>query len=308
MNSSLTNANIRGVLLDIEGTTTPISFVHEILFPYARAHVRDYLTAHSGSAETFADLSRLREEHAADLARNLSPPPLSQEPRSVELDSIAAYVHWLIDLDRKSPGLKSLQGRIWQKGYLDGSLKAPLFADVVPALLVLVARVKISTSSGEKLLPLESVFLGPGKTVMERGDILTEIIIPPASVNLRGEYIKFSPREMMDLAYVGVAVALVTDGDDNVCREAVIALGAVAPVPMRARRAEAVLINNVINEESAERAGVAASDECAPISDVRSSAAYRRHMVRVNTKRAILNAASGRPENLPWLARRERRY
>ena len=181
-------------------------------------------------------------------------------------------------------------------------------ADVVPALLVLVARVKISTSSGEKLLPLESVFLGPGKTVIERGDILTEIIIPPASVNLRGEYIKFSPREMMDLAYVGVAVALVTDGDDNVCREAVIALGAVAPVPIRARRAEAVLINNVINEESAERAGVAASDECAPISDVRSSAAYRRHMVRVNTKRAILNAASGRPENLPWLARRERRY
>jgi len=68
MNSSLTNASIRGVLLDIEGTTTPISFVHEILFPYARAHVRDYLEAHSDSAETFADLSRLREEHDADLA------------------------------------------------------------------------------------------------------------------------------------------------------------------------------------------------------------------------------------------------
>ena len=134
MNSSLTNASIRGVLLDIEGTTTPISFVHEILFPYARAHVRDYLTAHSDSAETIADLSRLREEHAADLARNLSPPLLIEGSLSVELDSIAAYVHWLIDLDRKSPGLKSLQGRIWQQGYLDGSLKAPLFADVVPAL------------------------------------------------------------------------------------------------------------------------------------------------------------------------------
>ena len=132
--SFLTSADIRGVLLDIEGTTTPISFVHEILFPYARAHVRDYLTAHFDSAETIADLSMLREEHDADLARNLSPPPLSQEPRSVELDSIAAYVHWLIDLDRKSPGLKSLQGRIWQQGYLDGSLRAPLFADVVPAL------------------------------------------------------------------------------------------------------------------------------------------------------------------------------
>src|SRR5438270_13996812 len=91
MNSSLTNARIRGVLLDIEGTTTPISFVHEILFPYARGHVRDYLTSHSDSAETVADLSRLRAEHAADLARNLSPPLLIEGSLSVELDSIAAY-------------------------------------------------------------------------------------------------------------------------------------------------------------------------------------------------------------------------
>jgi len=181
-------------------------------------------------------------------------------------------------------------------------------ADVVPALLVLQAQVKISTSDGEKRVPLESIFLGPGKTIMQPGDLLTEITIPPAHANLRGEYIKFSPREMMDLAYVGVAVALVTDGNSNVCREARIALGAVSPFPMRARKAEAVLLNADINEDSAERAGEAASGECAPISDVRASAAYRRHMVRVNTRRAILNAACGRPENLPWVARRERRY
>jgi carbon-monoxide dehydrogenase medium subunit len=181
-------------------------------------------------------------------------------------------------------------------------------ADVVPSLLVLQAQVKISTTNGEKQVPLESFFLGPGKTVMGPGDILTEIIIPPAPVNLRGEYIKFSPREMMDLAYVGVAVALVTEGNDNVCREARIALGAVSPVPMRARKAEAVLVNADINEDSAERAGEAAASECAPISDVRASAAYRRQMVRVNTRRAILNAACGRPEDLPWVARRERRY
>ncbi len=181
-------------------------------------------------------------------------------------------------------------------------------ADVVPALLVLQAQVNISTSDGEKRVPLESFFLGPGKTIMQPGDLLTEITIPPAPANLRGEYIKFSPREMMDLAYVGVAVALVMGENDNVCREARIALGAVSPFPMRARKAEAVLLNADIKEESAERAGQAASEECAPISDVRSSAAYRRHMVRVNTRRAILNAACGRPENLPWVARRERRY
>jgi len=181
-------------------------------------------------------------------------------------------------------------------------------ADVVPALLVLQAQVKISTAKGTQEVPLESAFLGPGKTIMAPGDILTEIMIPPAPVTLRGEYIKFSPREMMDLAYVGVAAVIVIEGNDKVCREARIALGAVSPVPMRARKAEAVLINHVINEESAERAGEIASTECSPISDVRASAEYRRHMVRVNTKRAILNAASGRPENLPWSARRERRY
>jgi carbon-monoxide dehydrogenase medium subunit len=181
-------------------------------------------------------------------------------------------------------------------------------ADVVPALLVLQAQIKISTAKGTQQVPLESVFVGPGKTIMAPGDILTEIIIPPAPANLRGEYIKFSPREMMDLAYVGVAVAIVIEGNDKVCRDARIALGAVSPTPLRARKAEAVLMNHAINEESAERAGEIASTECSPISDVRASAEYRRHMVRVNTKRAILNAASGRPENLPWAARKERRY
>ena len=96
-------------------------------------------------------------------------------------------------------------------------------ADVVPALLVLQTQVKVSTADGEKQVPLETVFLGPGKTIMSPGDILTEIIIPPAPATLRGEYIKFSPREMMDLAYVGVAIAIVIEGDDKVCRDARIA-------------------------------------------------------------------------------------
>jgi carbon-monoxide dehydrogenase medium subunit len=181
-------------------------------------------------------------------------------------------------------------------------------ADVVPALLVLQTQVRISTAKGLQQVPLETVFVGPGKTVMTAGDILTEIIIPPAPANLRGEYIKFSPREMMDLAYVGVAAAIVIEGSDNVCRDARIALGAVSPIPLRARKAEAALMNQPLNEENAERAGEIASAECSPISDVRASAEYRRHMVRVNTKRAILNAAGGRPGNLSWASRRERRY
>jgi enolase-phosphatase E1 len=76
----------------------------------------------------------LREEHAADIEQGVAPPPLIDEPREVQLESFTRYVHWLIDQDRKSTGLKSLQGKIWKQGYLDGSLRAPLFADVLPAL------------------------------------------------------------------------------------------------------------------------------------------------------------------------------
>lgn len=181
-------------------------------------------------------------------------------------------------------------------------------ADVAPALLVLEATAKIWGLDGERTVPLEEFFVGPGTTVMQRDELLTELTIPPTPPDLLGEYIKFSPREMMDLAYIGVAVTLVLDGNDKRCRHVRIALGAVSPTPIRARKAEALLLNQTLTEELAERAGEQASQECKPISDVRSSAEYRREMVRVNTKRALLNAAPARPEALSWLVRRDRRY
>src|SRR5882724_10731132 len=144
MISSLATEGIRAVLLDIEGTTTPISFVHEVLFSYARSQVRNFLTEHFGSAELLADLEQLREENAADVKHGLQPPALDDVdvnvdvdvdgPRDAEIDSLAEYVGWLIDRDRKSTGLKSLQGKIWKQGYSDGTLKAELFAEVAPAL------------------------------------------------------------------------------------------------------------------------------------------------------------------------------
>jgi len=142
MISSLATEGIRGVLLDIEGTTTPIAFVHEVLFSYARSQVRNFLTEHFGSAELLADLQQLREEHATDVKHGLQPPALDNVdvdvdvdgPRDAEIGSVAEYVSWLIDRDRKSTGLKSLQGKIWKQGYSDGTLKAELFADVAPAL------------------------------------------------------------------------------------------------------------------------------------------------------------------------------
>jgi len=118
-----TPKTLRAILLDIEGTTTPISFVHEVLFPYARLHLSTYLQQHSDSPEVLADLACLRQEHVADITAGQQPPPLVEQ-----------YVYWLIDRDRKSPALKSLQGKIWQQGYEDGSLLAPVFEDVRPAI------------------------------------------------------------------------------------------------------------------------------------------------------------------------------
>lgn len=159
MTSRPETAGIRGILLDIEGTTTPIAFVHEVLFPYVRARVRNYLAAHFGSAEVLADLARLREEHVLDVKQDSNTPALINGPRNAEIDSIVAYIHWLMDRDRKFMGLKSLQGKIWRRGYLEGILKAPVFADVLPALKRWRrAGLKISIFSSGSVLAQQLLF------------------------------------------------------------------------------------------------------------------------------------------------------
>jgi enolase-phosphatase E1 len=126
---------IRGVVLDIEGTTTPIAFVYDNLFNYSRTHVRDYLERFFDTDAVRSDVQLLREEHAEDVSKAEQPPPPLAGPGSQdEIDSLATYVNWLIDLNRKSTGLKSLQGKIWHEGYADGTLRAQVFPDVAPAL------------------------------------------------------------------------------------------------------------------------------------------------------------------------------
>ena len=133
MTISLSAQNIRGLLLDIEGTTTPIAFVYDVLFPFARAHLKDYLSHHLTSEDVRLDVELLRKEHAKDEANQFSPPPIS-ESADTEMESIVHYVHWLMDCDRKSTGLKSLQGKIWEEGYRSGALKSEVFPDVPGAL------------------------------------------------------------------------------------------------------------------------------------------------------------------------------
>jgi len=131
---SLSAHSVHGILLDIEGTTTPIQFVYHALFPFSRAHLKDYLRDNADSEELRRDLLMLREEHRDDMANGLAPPKWVDEPPDAQIESVAHYVFWLMDRDRKSTALKSLQGKIWQQGYLRGELKGQVFDDVPLAL------------------------------------------------------------------------------------------------------------------------------------------------------------------------------
>ncbi|MGH9349647.1 MAG: acireductone synthase [Vicinamibacterales bacterium] len=122
---------IGAIVLDIEGTTTPIAFVRDVLFPYARRHLREHLKQHGDSAALRAVVAALRREWADDVARG-DAPPIGDE--SEDALAVAAYVEWLMDRDRKSPPLKLLQGYIWEAGYRSGALVADVFPDVRPAL------------------------------------------------------------------------------------------------------------------------------------------------------------------------------
>jgi enolase-phosphatase E1 len=121
---------VRTILLDIEGTTTPLAFVHHTLFPYARSHIADFLEQHRASPDVRADLAGLRQEYLADVKAALNPPALGYDSPPSQLESTVAYIEWLMARDRKSTALKSLQGKIWEEGYQSSTLLAPVFDDV----------------------------------------------------------------------------------------------------------------------------------------------------------------------------------
>jgi len=161
-------------------------------------------------------------------------------------------------------------------------------ADTLPPLIADGARLKIYGPTGERELLLEQFFTGPGRTVLGTAEIVTEIIIPPPPPHTGKCYIKHGRRKAMELATVGVAASLTLENDR--CQTVRIVLGAVAPTPIRATQAEAVLHNMQINQALIGTAAQTAMNESTPISDVRASAGYRREMVRVLTQRAIAQA------------------
>jgi CO/xanthine dehydrogenase FAD-binding subunit len=160
-------------------------------------------------------------------------------------------------------------------------------ADMAPGLLVMDSLVKVTGPSGDREMPLEDFFIGPGRVNLGKGEMLTEIHVPFPPANTKQLYLKHSVRRAMDIAIVGVAVSLSFEEETGVCRKARITLGAVASTPVRAKRTEEIILGKRLSGIPLSAVGDMVSQEVAPITDVRGSAGYRSEMVSKLTIKAI---------------------
>jgi CO/xanthine dehydrogenase FAD-binding subunit len=159
-------------------------------------------------------------------------------------------------------------------------------ADSAPALLVLDADVTVAGTNGQRRMPLTEFFVGPRKTCLEPHELLVDIRIPKANLGKPSLFLKFGLRKGQALALVNAAAALWLD-DTGAIAEPRISLGAVAPTPIRAPKAEAVLAGQKPTDELLTEAAEIAVTECKPIDDFRASADYRRHLVKTMTYRCL---------------------
>jgi CO/xanthine dehydrogenase FAD-binding subunit len=187
-------------------------------------------------------------------------------------------------------------------------------ADTVAPLLVLGSQIKLKSSRSERTIPIEHFFIGPNETVLQHGEILTEISIPKPLPNTGSSYWKHQRRQALDLPILGVAVlvsldkAIVTcsdllctaspistvlhslEGDEVVCEEIRIALGVAAPTPMRAFKAEKLLRGKKISDELLNEVAEAVAKEAQPRDSIRGEAWYRRDMIKVFVKRMAMKS------------------
>ncbi len=164
--------------------------------------------------------------------------------------------------------------------------------DTLPALLAFEAQCRIVGPEGERWAPLEEFFTGPGSTILRRGEILAELRLPTPPRDTGSLYIKHSPRGAMDIATVGVASVVSLQDRGQVCADVKIALGAVAPTPVRARSAEELLRGQTITPELLTAAASEAQRSATPIDDVRGSAAHRSDIAGVLVERTLTQAVA----------------
>lgn len=163
-------------------------------------------------------------------------------------------------------------------------------ADTSPPLLALEATAVVASADGKREVPIGELWTGPGEIALKPGELVKEFRLPEPPPNTGSVYVRHTPRKQMDIAVVGVAVGL-TLGDGDRIERARVALGAVAPTVIRATKTEDALEGNAAGDSLFADAAETAASEASPISDVRGSAEFRSHIVRVTVERCLAEAA-----------------
>ncbi|MBI3303951.1 MAG: xanthine dehydrogenase family protein subunit M [Deltaproteobacteria bacterium] len=193
------------------------------------------------------------------------------------------------------PGLVETAGligsvQIQSRSSLGGNLcNGSPAADTTPALIALGAVCHIAGPKGTRTVAVEDFVLSPGRTVLQPDELLVEFRIPAPKPHSSDCYLRFIPRNEMDIAVVGVGASVTLHGDT--CTAARIALGAVAPTPLFAKEAGASLVGKPLNDAAIAAAAALAQQIATPISDMRGTAEYRTHLIGVLTRRTLKTAA-----------------
>lgn len=239
----------------------------------------------TASARMLVDLTRIAEckgiEQTTDGLRFGS---LVTHTEIMESDLVRRHAPSMIDAART---IGAVQTR--NLGTLGGNLVTCVPSlDSGPVLVALDAEVTVAGAGGRRRMTLTEFFVGPRRTALQKGEILVDILIPEASLGKPCSFRKFGLRKGQALALVNAAAAARLEGGD--VADARIALGAVAPTVIRARKAEAVLDGNAPDATLIAKAADVAATEAKPIDDFRASADYRRELIRALTRRALSEA------------------
>lgn len=249
------------------------------LIVQVREHVRD--------VDLFVDAKHIPElmELSFDPARGLTLGAAVPCYRIYENAEVAGRYPGLVDAASIIGGT-AIQGRASVGGNLCNAGPA---ADSTPALIVLSAVARIAGPGGEREVPVEEFCTAPGVNVLQVGELLVSLRLPPPRPGSGARYLRFIPRNEMDIAEVGVGASVELDAAGTI-RAARIALGAVAPRPLFVPEAGAVLVGKAPSEDAFAEAAAVAQDAARPISDQRGTAEHRKHLVGVLTKRALRGA------------------
>jgi len=271
----------------------------EYVLPKTYHEACQFLAAHPSTAKIYAGgtdiLVRCREghlqpEYLVDIKNLEGMMNIVETPgegisigAATPLNVMARYLRYRPGYEALLQAAHSLGSyQIRNRASLGGNIcNASPAADTAPALLVLEAQLSIVGPEGERTLSLNQFFLGPGQTALRAGEIVKSIELPLLPSNAASVYLKTARTKAVDLAQVGVAVLLLPDGHLRV------ALGAVAPTPLRVRAVEQGVPLLGWTEDARERVVAEVAQAATPISDLRATAKYRRHMVEVQTRRAL---------------------